>query len=386
MAPRKTKVTDAVYEVWFPKNVKNIFIVVKRDSNPPEDAYAFSKEYKYLDRMGDKDLILYTYVFLSRYYPNANIEICISEDFIKRADYEKNNLVILGGPSSNHEVCQQFMATSVISKHLRYPPNEVRKVELCGKCLHIKDFCPRESICIDNELFYYQSGSVIVDRIEAEKAKIPENRVNSLGNGKVQVLDCVMVDKSIFASIINPFSQDKKVILISGIHCMGGVGAFRAFDTVSQQSIDNYRYYKEKIAGAKEFIAVFDVEINPRSGTPIACPRLKENILFNLDDEKSVIIGTEFKVDDKEELEFDLYADREECLAMQREMRVYEYDENIPDFSSKVKQFVSATTRWVSKIQVYYGKIISADSAKSLHHEFEGLRSQYQALKGISGI
>lgn len=386
MASRKTKVIDSVYEVWFPKTVKKIYIVVKRDSDPPQDAYAFSKEYKYLDRMGDKDLILYTYVFLSRYYPDANIEICISEDFIKRADYEKNNLVILGGPSSNHEVCQQFMAASVISKHLKYPPNEVRKVELCGKCPHIKDTCQRESICIDNELYYYQSGSVIVDRIEAEKAKIPENRVKSLENGKVQVLDCVMVDKSIFASIFNPFSQDKKVILISGIHCMGGVGAFRAFDAASRQSIDNYEYYKEKIAGTREFVAVFNVEINPRSGTPIACPNLKESILLNLDNEKSVIAGVEFKIDVKEEIEFDLYADREECFAMQREMRVYEYDENIPDFSNKVKQFISETIKWSNKLQGYYNKIISVDIAKSLHSEFEDLRRQYQLLKGISGV
>lgn len=386
MASKKVKIIDMVYELWFPKTVTKIYIVVKRESDPPQDAYAFSKEYMYLDRMGDKDLILYTYAFLSKYYPNTNIEICISEDFIKRADYEKNNLVILGGPSSNHEVCQQFMNTEVLSKCFKYPPNAVKKSEICGNCPHIKDECGRECVCIDRTLYEYQSGSVIVDKIEAERAKIPNNRVINLDNGKVQVVDCVIVDKSIFASIINPFKPDKRVILISGIHCMGGVGAFRAFDASTHQSVENYQYYRDKLAGVKEFAAVFDVNINPRSGTPIACPVLERSVLLNLENDKAVNISGCFEIECKEELKFDLYADRDECLSMQREMRVYEHDENFPDFGNKVREFNRGATEWLSKLQSFYDKRVSRDVAKNLHSDFEHICGQYRILKEESGI
>ena len=94
--------------------------------------------------------------------------------------------------------------------------------------------------------------------------------------------------------------------LISGIHCMGGVGAFRAFDVSTHQSVENYQYYRDKLAGVKEFATVFDVNINPRSGILIACPILEKSVLLNLENGKAVDVIGCFDIECKEELKCDL--------------------------------------------------------------------------------
>ena len=101
---------NPIHDFWFDKSVEEIYIVTMRESMPKKDAYKISNDYAYCDNCGDLDLLFGAYGLLNRFYPNAKISFFYAEDFKRTVrDWEKKNILVLGGPNTKNDVCRFFM-------------------------------------------------------------------------------------------------------------------------------------------------------------------------------------------------------------------------------------------------------------------------------------
>lgn len=304
------------HDFWFDKETREIYIVSLRVSKPPRDAYKYSNDYAYADNLGDRDALFYIYALLSRYYPAANIQIYYSDDFIDSVrDWEKKNILIVGGPSSLHKVSQFFMyeALPIVYKNVKpklpqfwYPPKfsadlkphenrSYSKERLCPECNIIKK-CVRHAFCIKEN----NQGRLIMPEIWEEVSMLKSNIGNEnefdtdrvlreLGNGKIVISGCVKKDIGLFATFTNPFDGEakNKVVMIQGIFTFGVLGTCQAMSADKLFSLENYNklYYEFIDLNSKDFIAYFDIEINEQR--EVRPSRLDTTKVINLSDNEN---------------------------------------------------------------------------------------------------
>lgn len=221
-------------DLWFPADTRYIHVVSSNESIKTNFSHPSSPNYMYLDNLGDKDALLETMVFLSRFYPRARTFIYASDDFPAR--HIQDNLVVIGGPGEiegeGNIICRQIMNK------------------------------------IDSKISYTDDCEVLLCEGKEHRASFDKNSYMTR-------------DFGYFARFPNPFNSTSTVILINGIHTYGVLGAMRAFSDHPSAQI-NIRKILEKSQfkgiGGLAFESFFPVDIV--SGE-VVCPKIEmDNVLM----------------------------------------------------------------------------------------------------------
>jgi hypothetical protein len=218
---------ELIYELWFPRETHTIWIVCPTIHEPGEFATPANPDFTYLDNLGDTDALLNVMVFLSSYYPRATIEKFSSEDFA--AGHEHSNLVVIGGPGSDGEISNRLCRELMSSMNSRVSYSE--------DC--------------DRMLIAGTSSAELV----AEFSKNPAKRR----------------DYGYFARFPNPYNEDATIVLLSGIHTTGVLGAAHAFGD-RRESLRNFLAVHKSAANPRSFECHFEVNALIRS---IQVPRIE---------------------------------------------------------------------------------------------------------------
>ena len=301
--------TDYIYKYWFPRDVKEIYIIVSRDGDPADGANVWSDDYAYLDSFGDKDLLFLVYGYLCKYYPEAQIQYVYSSVDCQR-DLIGKNLLVLGGPSARHGVARKFMhdALREIFKNcsgIDKPPilysikqdaegydfwSQIKKTVCYDKCkLYDERFDCRthHEICVwkkseqtEPEVMCLERGDITVTHEEAMRLSDKDERHRKKSNPEgVTITECIKRDIGVFIAFQNPYSTTaikSRVIMINGAHTFGGVGAFTTFNVENNTAKSNYDELDKFLEGkGSDFIAYFPIEVDNYARTCKQCAELK---------------------------------------------------------------------------------------------------------------
>jgi hypothetical protein len=214
---------ELIYQIWFPRDTKAIWVVCPQINEPGEFADRTSADYTYLDNLGDTDALLENMVFLSRLYPKAVIEHFSSHDLPR--GHSTNNLVVIGGPGSAEDIgnvlCQQMM--SLMKSAVSYSAD-----------------CERMS----------------VQSLCGEVVTLTSDLLGSLAGNR----GALRHDHGYFGRFPNPLNNNSAVVLINGIHTPGVLGAARAF-TDRNESLRNFHTVFSRVANPRAFECHFEVSI-----------------------------------------------------------------------------------------------------------------------------
>ncbi len=216
-----------VYELWFPRNTATIWVVCPQCHQPGEFAERSSPDYTYLDNLGDTDALLEIMVFLSRYYPKTIIEKFSSDDL--PTGHTKNNIVVVGGPGScediSNRVCLEMM--TAINSRVSYTED-----------------CEKMAVSL--------MGNDPLELQAALRSDISDQTSPDYFN--------MRRDYGYFARFPNPLNEAAIVILASGIHTAGVLGAARAFAD-SPEALRNYHSVFSSDVTPKSFECHFEVSV-----------------------------------------------------------------------------------------------------------------------------
>ena len=346
---------DYIYKYWFPKEIKEIYIISSKDAVLADEANIWSDDYAYLDSFGDKDLLFLVYGLICKYYPNTKIQYVYSSVNCQRELMDKN-LIVLGGPSARHGVAREFMHTKLreIYKNatgIDKPPilysikSDVLgsdfwmriKSEVCGgKCKKFNDItfdCRKNhEICIwkrneqeEPEFMDIKRGDIIVTKEEASNLSDSDKMHKKINNSEgVIITECIKRDIGVFAAFTNPNSKSMtdRVIMISGAHTFGGVGAFKTFNAENDISLKNYREldtFLEGIGGT-DFISFFPIDVDSYARTCNQCAELKAS-------ENFISLVTQKQV---------------EKLTLEDRNKLENLKEQVKEFESNLKNFIKS--------------------------------------------
>lgn len=238
------------FDFWFPADTAEIYVVASPADEKVQDAQLASRNYAFMDNLGDRDAILEIVKLLSKYYPKAHISIMETDRF--PSDSLRNNIVVIGGPGGTEYV-------SFDGKVIDDEGNKICKMFTQKFKSHVSYTNDCEFMNVDGTTY---SAGYDVDGF-----------MNS--------------DYGYFASIVNPINPNNRVVLIHGIHTLGVVGAAMAFSTDIKAEM-NYRLLHKTITENKalsiEFEAFFRVDVfNGQAFCPVIS---QENVfLLNRDRE-----------------------------------------------------------------------------------------------------
>ena len=242
-----------IYSLWFPRDVKFIWIVCPQIEDPGEFADRSSPDYTYLDNLGDTDSLLEIMVFLSRYYPLASIEKFSSRDL--PIGLTKGNLVVIGGPGSS----------GTINNHLAKSMME----------------------SIDSRVTYSKDCESMFVNVNADSTIELKAKFESNSKEVTSETSNLLIDYGYFARFPNPANETNQVVCINGIHTSGVLGAVHAFGDKNEAS-RNYQTLFNNYGNISKFESFF--EVNVVNGTVIV-PKLEVNNIFldnKLVEDKSV--------------------------------------------------------------------------------------------------
>ncbi len=222
-------------KIWFPSDVSTIHVVAPPESEKSEFASPESKNYIFLNNLGDIDSVLEVMNFLNRTFRNIKIPIYASDEF---KNHIEDDLVIIGGPGNEdgdgNAVCSMMM--DKMNVKITY------------------------SFAGDDEKMFYNGTEY--------EALYKSGRV--------------VKDFGYFARFPNPFNPRSSVILIHGIHTFGVLGAAKAFsDHPSAQGNIRKAMKKLNLDDIKQasFECFFPVEVLQQS---VVCPEIDENYILPL--------------------------------------------------------------------------------------------------------
>ncbi|MPL94173.1 hypothetical protein SDC9_40321 [bioreactor metagenome] len=232
--------SDTLYNVhlnkiWFPNNPDTIHVIGPPETEKSQYASPISKNYIFLNNLGDIDSILEVMNFLNRNYRNIKLPIYSADEF---KNHIEDNLMVLGGPGESDEdgniVCALLMDKMNV------------KVSY--------------SFAEEDELMVYKDQKFSA----------------TYRGGKV------IKDYGYFARFPNPFNPKSSVVLIHGIHTFGVLGAAKAFsDHPSAQG--NIRKVMKKLTlddiKQASFECFFPVDVLQQS---VVCPDIDEDYILPL--------------------------------------------------------------------------------------------------------
>ena len=234
------------------KDPSDIYIICSKEPELPANASVYSPEYQYVNNFADKDLLLYVYGFLSKIYSNAKIYIKYPYEYKFESNagrrFMQDNLVLIGGPATNSilrkvlydENCPITKYTKVIFPPSTEKERENEDIRACCNCPHFKDgtgkivcersknFCKIEEIKqIDNRVFALKGNPIYTNKFETYSSD-----------------NLLIEDYGMFAALENFYSTSHRIVIISGSHSLGALGAFKSYvpldnSVASQRTIDN---------------------------------------------------------------------------------------------------------------------------------------------------
>jgi len=222
-------------KIWFPNNAGVINVIAPPEPEKSESASPDSKNYIFLNNLGDIDTVLEIMNFLNRNYRGVKVDIHSSEEF--KNDIE-DNLVVIGGPGDSEEDGNS----------------------ICSLMIDKIDVKISYSFSDDDETMLYK-----------------EQKFSAVYRGNK-----VIKDYGYFARFPNPFNPNTFVILIHGIHTFGVLGAAKAFsDHPSAQGNIRKVMKKLNLDDIKDasFECFFPVDVLKQS---VVCPEIDENYILPL--------------------------------------------------------------------------------------------------------
>lgn len=231
--------SDSLYniylnKIWFPINTSLIHVIAPPEPEKPEFASPESKNYIFLNNLGDIDTVLDVMNFLHRNFRNIQIPIYAADEF---KNHIEDNLVVIGGPGEDgdgNNVCAMIMDK------------------------------------IDTKVSYLLSD-------DSEKMLCKGREYEAVERG-----GRIVKDYGYFARFPNPFNPNTSVILIHGIHTFGVLGAAKAFsDHPSAQGNIKKLLKKLNIDEVKQasFECFFPVDVLQQS---VVCPEVDEDNILPL--------------------------------------------------------------------------------------------------------
>ena len=227
---------EVIYDLWFPRETQTIWIVCPTIHEAGEFATPESPNYTYLDNLGDTDALLHVMVFLSRYYPRANIEKFSSEDL--PPGHTHSNLVVIGGPGCDGEISNRICRVLMSTMRSR---------------VSYSDECDRMLV---------GTGLSALELTADLSAELHTKRR----------------DYGYFARFPNPFNEDATAVLLSGIHTTGVLGAASAF-CERREALRNFHAVYKSSANPGSFECHF--EVNSFNQT-IQVPRIEPANIVSL--------------------------------------------------------------------------------------------------------
>lgn len=223
-------------KIWFPNNAGNINVIAPPEPEKSEYASPESKNYIFLNNLGDIDTVLEIMNFLNRNYRSVKIDIFSAEEFKNNIE---DNLVVIGGPGDSdgdgNSICALIMDKMDVKIGYSFSEEE------------------DETMTYKDQKFSatYRGGKVVKDY-------------------------------GYFARFPNPFNPKSFVILVHGIHTFGVLGAAKAFsDHPSAQ--DNIRKVMKKLnldnIKQASFECFFPVDVLQQS---VVCPEIDEDNILPL--------------------------------------------------------------------------------------------------------
>lgn len=319
---------NPIHDFWFDKSVEEIYIVTMRESMPKKDAYKISNDYAYCDNCGDLDLLFGAYGLLNRFYPNAKISFFYAEDFKRTVrDWEKKNILVLGGPNTKNDVCRFFMYEALPKIYadlenyghspkvkIIYPPKSASaqalgeskkysKEYICAGCAKISQDCPRTALCKKYsdgriEIIEPQYDEAVAYTLNSDRERdLYQSRILESIDGQTVILSgCLSYDIGFFACFSNIYDEHNRnrIVMINGAHTFGGVGVLHAVDAQSKKSLRNYNLIAYELFGQanKDFVCHFNVEVSEDRN--IITPTLYQENLVPLSKEAGVNLDTSF--------------------------------------------------------------------------------------------
>jgi hypothetical protein len=232
--------SDTLYNVhlnkiWFPNNPGTIHIIAPPETEKSQYASPASKNYIFLNNLGDIDSVLEVMNFLNRNYRNTKLPVYSAEEF---KNHIEDNLMVIGGPGESDE-----------------DGNNV-----CALLMDKMNVKVSYSFTEEDELMVYKDQKFSATYRGGKVAK----------------------DYGYFARFPNPFNPKSSVVLIHGIHTFGVLGAAKAFsDHPSAQG--NIRNVMKKLnlddIKQASFECFFPVDVLQQS---VVCPDIDEDYILPL--------------------------------------------------------------------------------------------------------
>ncbi|MEO6832667.1 MAG: hypothetical protein ABI378_09370 [Chitinophagaceae bacterium] len=225
-------------KIWFPANVGTIHVIAPVEQEKTEFASLESKNYIFLNNVGDIDSVLQVTNFLARRFNNTNVCCYASDEFNKHFE---ENLVVIGGPGDDGEggntICAQIMSQMDVAINYCFDDPE------------------------DEQLTY--DGKNYSANYDSKTRRIAK-------------------DWGYFARFPNPINPRSSVVLIHGIHTFGVLGAAKAFsDHPSAQANITALLNKLRLDDFRQasFECFFPVQV---IGQSVQCPEIEERFIFPL--------------------------------------------------------------------------------------------------------
>lgn len=232
--------SDSLYnihlnKIWFRNDVGTIHVIAPPETEKSQYASPASKNYIFLNNLGDIDSVLEVMNFLNRNYRNSKLPIYSAEEF---KNHIEDNLMVIGGPGESDE-----------------DGNNV-----CALLMDKMNVKVSYSFIEEDELMVYKDQSFSATYRVGKVAK----------------------DYGYFARFPNPFNPKSSVVLIHGIHTFGVLGAAKAFsDHPSAQG--NIRKVMKKLnlddIKQASFECFFPVDVLQQS---VVCPDIDEDYILPL--------------------------------------------------------------------------------------------------------
>lgn len=232
--------SDSLYnihlnKIWFRSDVGTIHVIAPAETEKSQYASPSSKNYIFLNNLGDIDSVLEIMNFLNRNYRNTKLPIYSGDEF---RNHMEDNLMVIGGPGETDGDGNNVSALLM------------NKMNVKVSYLFVGD---DEFMVYKNEKFSatYTGGKVTKDY-------------------------------GYFARFPNPFNPKSSVVLIHGIHTFGVLGAAKAFsDHPSAQGNIRKVLKKLNLDDIKQasFECLFTVDVLQQS---VVCPEIDEEFILPL--------------------------------------------------------------------------------------------------------
>lgn len=334
------------YKLWFSKKTQSIVIVVSPEEDKPQDANIYSRNYGFMDNVGDKDAILEIVKLLSKKYPKAELDIRSADTYEPSYKNLRKNIVVIGGPGgSEYEMLDGTLVDDCGNKICREFGKKINsKVSYSNDC---------ETMIVDDNKYKAQYES-----------------------------DGIMeADYGYFCAMPNPFNHESRVILIHGIHTLGVVGAAIAFsdDSIAES---NFQILNELFSKETKNEIMFETFFNVAVHKGQAfCPTINAKDIFIQNQVNNLVKSNELikqnkKIDEEDRAQE--YSNNVDELKFLIEKLWEEMAREVPAYKRNAPENYKVFTEDKNNLNVILNKLNPSDNTGV--DQVEDYKSQYNVI------